>query len=151
MCAQGSHQECPLRNMDDLCAFSNPHRIDVAFVSVIEMGIQVFLGIEGLAAKSTSPLRWSVLMLRFLLRSKDVSTFVERTFQWQFHLILLQYWHPSLKSSEVQLLFVFKSSIINKLIINCENFFLHCVFALKLSKLSNHVEGTFWIINLSRH
>lgn len=80
--------------------FFNAYRINIAFVSVIEMGVQVFFGIEGLAAEAAGPLRGSVLMLCLLLGSKDISTFVKRAFQWQFYLILLQYWHPSLKSRQ---------------------------------------------------
>lgn len=67
-------------------------------MSVIEMGIQVFFGIERFAAKAAGPLRGPVLMLCLLLRPKYISTFVKRTFQWQFYLILLQYRYPSLKS-----------------------------------------------------
>jgi len=78
--------------------FFNAYRINVASMSVIEMGIQVFFGVKRFAAKAAGPLRGSVLMLCLLLRSKDISTLVKRTFQWQFYLILLQYWHPSLKS-----------------------------------------------------
>lgn len=75
----------------------NAYRIHVAFVSVIEMGVQMFLRVKGLAAEAASPLRGPVLVLRLLLRSKDISTFVEWAFQRQLYLILLQYWHPSLK------------------------------------------------------
>lgn len=68
-------------------------------MSVIEVGIQVFLRVEGFAAQAAGPLRWSVLMFRLLLGSKNVPTFVERTLQRQFHLMFLQNWHPSLKKT----------------------------------------------------
>lgn len=68
-------------------------------MSVIEVGIQVFLRVEGFAAQAAGPLRWSVLMFRLLLGSKNVPTFVERALQRQFHLMFLQNWHPSLKKS----------------------------------------------------
>lgn len=77
--------------------FFNTYRINIAFVSVIEVGVQMFLGVKGLAAKAAGPLWWPVLMFRLLLWPKDISTLVERAFQWQFYLILLQYWYPSLK------------------------------------------------------
>lgn len=73
------------------------YRVNVTLVSVIEVGIQVFLRVKGFATQAAGPLRRSVLMFRLLLRSKNIPTFVERTLQRQFHLMFLQNWHPSLK------------------------------------------------------
>lgn len=78
-------------------SFFLTHRINVALVSVIEVDVQMLLGVEGLAAQAAGPLRRPVLVLRFLLRPEDIPALVERAFQRQFYLILLQYWHPSLE------------------------------------------------------
>lgn len=36
--------------------FFNTYRINIAFVSVIEVDVQMFLGVKGLAAKAAGPL-----------------------------------------------------------------------------------------------
>lgn len=68
--------------------------VDVAFVAVFKVHIEVFLLEETFTTQAAGPLARAVLLLGYLLRSEDVAQRMERTFQRQFDLVLLQYGQP---------------------------------------------------------